>query len=139
MRKPLYGDDKPYETVKTYDNVSSILDAIDRYDLSLRKDFVNTTAYRIGGGWHQEKNKVYAVTVTSVTEDGREAWVKGDKTEYGSGRTKVSLTSLYSDKEACQRYADTVNALKKKYEQDQKAADAELNKAKNLWTPKTEA
>jgi len=137
-RKHLHSDEA-YETLKSYDNVASILDAIDRYDLSLRKDFTNTVAYRIGGGWREEKNKVYEVTVTSVTEDGREAWIKGEKSDYGSGRTKVSLTSLYSNKEACQRYVETMNALKKKFEQDQKAADAELNKAKNLWTPKTEA
>jgi hypothetical protein len=124
-------DGSPYEATKSYDNVESILEAIDRYELSLRKDFVNKTAYRVGGGWRHEKNTVYEVTVTSVTDDGKEAWIK----EGDNSRSKVSLKSLYNSKEACKHYCDSMNFLAKQYEKETTKAQEILDSPKNLWKP----
>ena len=130
-------DGSPYEATKSYDNVESILEAIDRYELSLRKDFVNKTAYRVGGGWRHEKNTVYEVTVTSVTDDGKEAWIKEPpgQNRYGNGRSKVNLNSLYNNKEACKHYCDSINFLTKQYEKETTKAQEILDSPKNLWKP----
>ena len=139
MRKSITGGE-PYETIKTYDSVESILDAIDRYDLSLRKDFTNRVAYRIDvSGWRGEKNRIEQVEVTSVTDDGREAWIKvaKDKHAYGNGRSKVGISTLYNNKEVCQEYVDALNAAGKLYADTSKKLEAALNKETNLWKPLT--
>jgi hypothetical protein len=140
--KKSHAGGEPFEVTKTYDSVDAILDAIDRYDLSLRKEFTNTKAYRIGGGWRADKHTIQEVTVTSVTEDGREAWIKVDKADkhaWGNGREKVMMHSLYNSKEACKHYVDSMNFLTKQFEKDTEKAKEILDNPKNMWTPKTEA
>jgi hypothetical protein len=49
--------------------------AIKAYDLSLRKNFTNRTAYTVGYG--PNRKFVAAVKVTSLEKDGKSAWITG--------------------------------------------------------------
>ena len=75
------------ELAGTYTNVPALEKAIKAYDLKLRKDFTNPSAYMMGR-WDKE---IREVTVTSL--DGSDAWVtKGGK------REKVRRSDLFVDK-----------------------------------------
>lgn len=66
--------------------------AIQAYDLSLRKDFTNRTAYQHKGGYGRAP-QVIEVEVTSVVDE-KEAWVKTT-----AGRSKAMRSALYADKD----------------------------------------
>lgn len=78
---------------KGFDSEEKITAAINAYKLSLRKNFSNPAAW-LFGSWRAQTPQ--PVTVTSVTEDGKEAWVRDAKGE----RSKVQLAQLVSDKDA---------------------------------------
>lgn len=90
---------------KDFDSVEKMEAAIKAHDLSLRKNFKNTTAYTTGD-YNQDKNKVYEVKVTSV--DGEHAW-----TTTAKGRTKRRLASLYADKAELESAMSAVADLEK--------------------------
>ena len=117
-----------YEKSKEYETYQSLCDAIDRFELSARKNFTNATAYRVLGRYYQDEAKVEEVTVTSLPDDYH-AWIKGSNGE----RSKVARGSLYSDKTQAELYKKQMSYLDKKYDLDKTKAQEQLNKY--LWKP----
>lgn len=81
-----------------YHNLDTLTDALRRYNLSLRKSFTNPDAF-LFAGWGTKI--VEPVVVTSITEDGKEAWVRRRDTRNGKEgkRSKVRLADLYAERE----------------------------------------
>jgi hypothetical protein len=121
-----------WETKKEFDSLESILNAIDRYETSQRKDFVNSVAYRVQG-W--DNDTLGEVTVTSITEDGREAWITFISKSLGGEkkREKVGITSLYNSHKAVEAFIRGKADAKVVYERTVGILEAELNK--HRWKP----
>jgi hypothetical protein len=73
---------------QTYDSLDALHNAVRRYDLSLKKQFRNKTAYYVG---HNER--LIEVTVTSLDEK-KEAWIVSKLT----GRQKVTRECLFANR-----------------------------------------
>jgi len=121
---------KYYSSAKEFTSLKACEAAIDKYDLSLRKEFTNTTAYTIEPGYHGAPGGVDAVTVTSITSDGTEAWIKTAKHE----RRKVTLTSLYTCPVMCKAYLEACAESAKVYSLTR--ADLLSTLRKSAWVPK---
>jgi hypothetical protein len=126
-------DDKSYRSAKEFTSLSAIEAAIDKYELSLRKNFVNPQAYMIqqGEGWPTpSKRSVVAVTVTSITSDGKEVWIKTAKDE----RRKVYINDLFAHQEVCQAYVDALDATSTVYRRECENLKDVLDRSQ--WKPK---
>jgi hypothetical protein len=119
---------------KTFNDIEKMLDAIDRYELSLRKNFSNPTAYRLRGSYREcEDLKYEEVTVTSIVDE-RDCWIKTkEKPTYGSGREMERLENLFFDAQEVQDYIDLVKGAYKKFSHEKKKAEARLNMFR--WKP----
>ncbi len=107
--------------------------ALDAYDLKCRKSFTNKTAYIINRGWSRtEKSSCEKVEVTSLTPNGKEAWVK---TQEGK-RRKLDVASLYADEESVKAYMSALDTVIAVFEQDKLDLQAALDKCR--WVPKHE-
>lgn len=72
---------------QSFDDLEKLDRAIKAYNLSLRKKFANPQA------WHFSCGKVIEVEVTSLTENGKEAWIKSN-----GKREKVNIQYLFADR-----------------------------------------
>lgn len=120
-------------TTKEFASLSSIEAAIDKYELSLRKNFKNTTAYMVVNPHYRSERAVEAVKITSITQDGKEAWIKTPKDD----RRKVRLDELYKDREVCQAYIDALVATTAVYEKERETLKSIVDR--HLWTPEVES
>jgi len=113
-----------------YTTYQAICDALDRMELSARKDFKNGEAFRVLGRY-QRLSEVEAVTVTSLPDE-QTAWIRTANGE----RQKVSRSSLYASRAACNAY---VKALAHEEHRHRKVCE-DLQVALNgsLWQPKSE-
>lgn len=117
---------------KEYETEATLISALDRYDLALRKGFKNPTAYRAARNWSFDSRPVSfeTVTVTSVIDD-KEAWIK---TPAGD-RQKVKLDTLYTDLEELKKFHKASNTLRAECEKKIQQMQEELNKLS--WKPQS--
>lgn len=132
--EPNKDGNRTYYTKKSFSTLEALLIALDKYDLKLRKNFENNLAFYIP---HDTHMGVQTVEVTSITEDGREAWVKmppkraGDETR----REKVPIKGhLFSDRAACEAFVRLKANLTKTYADTKLALQEELEK-EFQWVP----
>lgn len=104
---------------KKYGTPDEIEKDLKAYNLGLRKDFSNPVAYRDYGSDVQE------VTVTSVCEGGKDAWVRA-----GGQRMKLSVSGLFVDRVAVEDYMTFRDA--------NRFAEQQRYKALECWSPKKE-
>ena len=80
-------------TNKEFTSFKDLEKGVNAYDLALRKQFSNRTAYMKPSWRMGEQKDIETVEITST--DGKCAWIKRN-----GQREKVSLDSLYADQEA---------------------------------------
>lgn len=124
---------KYYMEEKEFTSLDTIKAAIDKYELSLRKNFKNTTAYMIINPHYQNDRMVEKVTVTSITPNEKSAWIKTSKDE----RRKVSLEELYKDPEVCQAYIAALAATSAVYQKERETLKSIVDK--HLWKPEAKS
>ncbi len=103
---------------QAYATLEALQNAVRRYDLSLKKQFSNKTAYYV-----DSRNRLVEVTVTSL-DGGKEAWIQSKL----MGRQKVSRDSLYANREEVEQLIS--------YEQDCNAQLRGLWARLDRWEPK---
>jgi hypothetical protein len=81
-----------------FDSLQKLEDALKAHDLTLRKNFSNPVAFRRSYRY-PVSYPAETVTVTSVGENGKEAWIKNAK----GNREKVQMTSLYAFKDEVEK------------------------------------
>lgn len=116
-----------YGNLKPFNSLKSLLAALDAYELSLRKNFTNPTAYRFVRFSYGNPETVEEVTVTST--DGKEAWVKTVKGK----REKCRINSLYADRDNLQAYLDAVAEVQRELKERTAALEEKLM----MWHPVT--
>jgi hypothetical protein len=86
----------PSGAAQRFGSVQGAAAAIRKYDLAQRKGFVNPTAFI------DSRGVVFAVTVTSISQDGLECWVS-----YATGsREKQRIDRLYESRDEVQAIID---------------------------------
>lgn len=116
-----------------FSDYRALVNALDAYDLKCRKSFKNKTAYTVRRGWSKtDKTEYEAVEVTSLTPNGKEAWVK---TAEGK-RRKLDVVSLYESEEAVKFFAKYLDETIAKFERDKQALQDALDKTR--WVPEHE-
>jgi hypothetical protein len=115
-----------------FSDYREIVKALDEYDLKCRKSFVNKAAYIVNRGWSTEKSSHEKVEVTSLTPNGKEAWVK---TKEGKLR-KLDVASLYDSEEGVRFFVKYLDETIAKFERDKQALQDALDKTR--WVPKHE-
>jgi hypothetical protein len=88
-----------------FDTPEKMEKAIKVYDLSLRKDFTNKTAYRSAG--YGVETSIEEVEVTSV--DGKEAWIRSKDGK----RQKTSRAYLFAGKDEAAAAHEKIRELRK--------------------------
>lgn len=132
--EPNKDGNRTYYTRKQFNTLEEVLTALDKYDLKLRKNFENNLAFYIPHDYHE---KVATVEVTSITEDGREAWVKfPSKTVGGEFRREKVLVKghLFSDRNECEAFMRLKENLTKRFTDAKQDAQEQLEKAFQ-WKP----
>jgi hypothetical protein len=123
--------DKWMWSSKEFTSLSSIINALDAYDLSVRKDFSNRHAYVIQSDYRSSAHSlmVVPVTVMSITADEQSAWVKNEKGE----RRKESRKDLFGSRAACEAYLERLARVTAQYDQDKTTLRAALDM--HRWEP----
>lgn len=85
---------------KEFDSEEKIESAIKAYNLLLRKDFTNKTAYIFERRYGQKESAVIEVEVTSIVDD-KEAWIKAN-----GRRMKANRASIYTSRREVQAALD---------------------------------
>lgn len=124
---------KYYMAAKEFTSLDTIKAAIDKYELSLRKNFKNTTAYMFVHPYYAKEREIEKVTVTSITPNEKSAWIKTSKNE----RRKVSLSELYKDREVCQAYIAALAATSAVYQKERETLKSIVDK--HLWKPEVKS
>lgn len=121
-----------YATPKEFATLEAICKAIDQYELELRKDFTNATAYRAVKKWgNQEPVTIEKVTITSLI-DGNYCWLK----KPDGGREKYPLQELYDDQNVLADHVKETKAIDGAAAKAHAASVARLAPFK--WKPKKE-
>lgn len=106
-----------------------LIKALDQYDLECRKKFTNRTAYTVKRGWNKvDKTEYEEVEVTSITPNGKEAWIKCQE-----GRRKVALASLYGSEQSVRLYCKYFDETLAKFESDKAGLQTALDAS--AWKP----
>lgn len=114
----------------TCSSLAAMKAALDKYTQELKKDFTSPTAWRLDYGW-SEVPHMSRVEVTSITTNGREAWVRFPTT---GERGKVGRDTLYGNEEACHAYIEGLKKAKEDYTQKKLELKAVVDRF--LWAPK---
>lgn len=104
-----------------YTSPEKIEAALKAWDLAQRKDFANKEAFVVDRAYNKNASPL-SVTVTSVSADGKEAWVKQN-----GERRKIYLSELYANREQVEE------ALK--IERQSKQATQDAWEAVERWRP----
>lgn len=132
--EPNKDGNRTYDSTKTFTNLETLLTALDKYDLKLRKNFENNLAFYIG---YESGGGVRVCEVTSISEDGQEAWVKFPAKQPGgpTHRQKVVVKGhLFSDRKACEAHLRLRANLAQTFTDAKQDAEEQLAKAFQ-WTP----
>jgi hypothetical protein len=124
---------KQYDATKVFPSLDAICVAIDKYELSLRKDFVNPTAYRIVRGfrgWGCQTETTYeTVTVTSVIDENY-CWITDSK----GSRAKEPIAKLFDDLDELKKHHKEWLRIESEALNARTKAEAVVNQFR--WKPK---
>lgn len=129
MTEAIVDTESAWGSPREFLTVAALTEALDKYDLMTRKNFINKTAYMIENWYRADEGAVNTVEVTSLTSDGEDAWIKTEKGE----RRKVRRATLYADRGLCEAYLAAIKEIVATYEASKRHAQTVLDLSQ--WKP----